>query len=132
MAGAVVDAQGAEGPGEVVALVAAVFVDSVGGTRLVVAVDAARQGPIDSAVKKAFTAIAFSGPTAAVETQAKTDTALQAKLAADTKLFARAGGLPVMAGGKMIGAIGVGGAPGGDKDEACAKAGLAKIADRLK
>ena len=80
----------------------------------------------------ALTAIAFSGPTAAVETQAKTDTALQAKLAADTKLFARAGGLPVMAGGKMIGAIGVGGAPGGDKDEACAKAGLAKIADRLK
>ena len=30
-----------------------------------------------------------------------------------------------------IGGIGVGGAPGGDKDEACAKAGLAKIGDRL-
>jgi uncharacterized protein GlcG (DUF336 family) len=27
--------------------------------------------------------------------------------------------------------IGVGGAPGGDKDEACANAGLAKVGDRL-
>ena len=71
-------------------------------------------------------------PTAALETSSKTDTALQAKLAADPKLFARAGGLPVMVGGKLVGAFGVGGAPGGDKDEVCAKAGLAKIADRLK
>jgi uncharacterized protein GlcG (DUF336 family) len=47
-------------------------------------------------------------------------------------LFARAGGLPIMAGGELIGAIGVGGAPGGDKDEVCAKAGLARIQDRLK
>ena len=31
----------------------------------------------------------------------------------------------------LIGAIGVSGAPGGDKDEACANAGLAKISDRL-
>ncbi len=30
-----------------------------------------------------------------------------------------------------MGAIGVGGAPGGDKDEACATAALAKIKERL-
>jgi uncharacterized protein GlcG (DUF336 family) len=30
-----------------------------------------------------------------------------------------------------VGALGVGGAPGGDKDEVCAQAGVAKIADRL-
>jgi hypothetical protein len=30
-----------------------------------------------------------------------------------------------------IGAVGVSGAPGGDKDEACANAGLAKISERL-
>ncbi len=35
-------------------------------------------------------------------------------------------------GVETIGSIGVGGAPGGDRDEACAKAGLDKIADRLK
>jgi hypothetical protein len=35
------------------------------------------------------------------------------------------------AGNDTIGGIGVSGAPGGDKDEACANAGLAKIRDRL-
>jgi uncharacterized protein GlcG (DUF336 family) len=43
-----------------------------------------------------------------------------------------AGGLPIKAGTETIGAIGVSGAPGGDKDEACATAGLAKVADKLK
>ncbi|MGA9008185.1 MAG: heme-binding protein, partial [Xanthobacteraceae bacterium] len=38
----------------------------------------------------------------------------------------------IKAGGEAIAAIGVGGAPGGDLDEACAKAGLDKISDRLK
>jgi uncharacterized protein GlcG (DUF336 family) len=41
------------------------------------------------------------------------------------------GGVPIKAGKETIGAIGVSGAPGGDKDEACANAGLAKISDRL-
>jgi uncharacterized protein GlcG (DUF336 family) len=41
------------------------------------------------------------------------------------------GAVAVKAKGETIAAIGVGGAPGGDKDEACAAAGLAKIADRL-
>jgi uncharacterized protein GlcG (DUF336 family) len=31
----------------------------------------------------------------------------------------------------IVGALGVGGAPGGDKDEVCAQAGVAKVADRL-
>ena len=38
------------------------------------------------------------------------------------------GALPIMVGDDAIGAIGVSGAPGGDKDEACAKAGLDKVA----
>ncbi|HXQ52809.1 MAG TPA: heme-binding protein [Stellaceae bacterium] len=42
------------------------------------------------------------------------------------------GGLPIKVGDDTIGAIGASGAPGGDKDEACASAGLAKISDRLK
>jgi uncharacterized protein GlcG (DUF336 family) len=39
--------------------------------------------------------------------------------------------VPIKVGNQTIGAIGVSGAPGGDKDEACADAGLAKISDRL-
>jgi uncharacterized protein GlcG (DUF336 family) len=50
----------------------------------------------------------------------------------DPKFIAAAGALPIIVDGDTIGAIGVGGAPGGDKDEACAAEGLAKIKDRLK
>jgi len=42
------------------------------------------------------------------------------------------GGVAIMAGGTTIGAIGVSGAPGGQFDEECARAALAKIRDRLK
>ena len=41
------------------------------------------------------------------------------------------GGLVIEAGGTLLGGIGVSGAPGGDKDEACAKAGLDAIRDSL-
>lgn len=41
------------------------------------------------------------------------------------------GAVAVKAKGEIIAAIGVGGAPGGEKDEVCAAAGLAKIQDRL-
>jgi uncharacterized protein GlcG (DUF336 family) len=42
------------------------------------------------------------------------------------------GGLPIMVGEDAIGAVGISGAPGGDKDEACAKAGIDKVAADLK
>jgi uncharacterized protein GlcG (DUF336 family) len=42
------------------------------------------------------------------------------------------GGIPIKAGNGVIGAIGVSGAPGGEKDEACANAGIEKIAELLK
>lgn len=41
------------------------------------------------------------------------------------------GGLMIEASGSTLGAIGVSGAPGGDADEACAKAGIAAIQDKL-
>ena len=42
------------------------------------------------------------------------------------------GGVTIMSGGSAIGAIGVSGAPGGNFDEECARAGIAKIQDRMK
>jgi uncharacterized protein GlcG (DUF336 family) len=42
------------------------------------------------------------------------------------------GALPIMVGEEVIGAAGVSGAPGGDKDEVCVKAGIEKVADQLK
>jgi uncharacterized protein GlcG (DUF336 family) len=40
--------------------------------------------------------------------------------------------LPIKAGNQVIGAIGVSGAPGADKDEACINAGIAEVANKLK
>jgi uncharacterized protein GlcG (DUF336 family) len=42
------------------------------------------------------------------------------------------GAVPIKAGDATIGAVAVSGAPGGDKDVACASAGLAKVAEKLK
>jgi uncharacterized protein GlcG (DUF336 family) len=42
------------------------------------------------------------------------------------------GGVPIKVGDATIGAVAVSGAPGGDKDAACANAGIAKAADKLK
>lgn len=42
------------------------------------------------------------------------------------------GGVPIKVGDATIGAVAVSGAPGGDKDAACANAALAKVADKLK
>ena len=42
------------------------------------------------------------------------------------------GGVPIKAGTETIGGVGVSGAPGGEKDEVCANAGIAKVVDALK
>jgi uncharacterized protein GlcG (DUF336 family) len=47
-------------------------------------------------------------------------------------VIAAQGALPIMIGDDVIGAAGVSGAPGGDKDEACVKSGLDKVTDELK
>ncbi|MCX7313905.1 MAG: heme-binding protein [Hyphomicrobiales bacterium] len=41
------------------------------------------------------------------------------------------GGLMIEAGGSLVGAVGVSGAPGGDADDACAKAGIEAVRDKL-
>ena len=50
-----------------------------------------------------------------------------------TDVIPLGGGIPIMVGDDTIGGIGLSGAPGGQpKEEACAKAGIAKVADQLK
>ena len=46
-------------------------------------------------------------------------------------IFVLQGGLPVQVAGSSIGAVGVSGAPGGDKDEACARKGIEVVQERL-
>ena len=42
-----------------------------------------------------------------------------------------AGGLPIRAAGFLVGAVGVSGAPGGERDEVCAQKALESVAERL-
>jgi len=84
----------------------------------------------ESSRRKAFTAMTF-GMTSAAFT-ALTANPGAAGLKDLTGVFALAGGVPIKIGNEVIGGIGVGGAPGGDKDEACATAGLQAVADQLK
>ena len=50
----------------------------------------------------------------------------------DTLRLLLGGGVPVKVGNETIGAVGVGGAPGGHLDEQCAVAAIAKVQDLLK
>jgi uncharacterized protein GlcG (DUF336 family) len=49
-----------------------------------------------------------------------------------TNIVPTQGALPIKVGNETIGAVGVSGAPGGEKDEACAKVGIEKVAAELK
>jgi uncharacterized protein GlcG (DUF336 family) len=82
----------------------------------------------ESSRRKAFTAATFGMTSAAFA--ALTTNPSAAGLKDLTGVFALAGGVPINLGNDVLG--GVGGAPGGEKDEACASAGLAKVADQLK
>jgi uncharacterized protein GlcG (DUF336 family) len=79
--------------------------------------------------RKAYTALTFKRTSA--ET-AKAWAAATTPPPAIEGTVGAAGGVPIRAGDEVIGAIGVSGAPGGEKDEACANAGIARIADLLK
>jgi uncharacterized protein GlcG (DUF336 family) len=109
----------------------AVVVDASGARQAVLRGDNAGVHTIDSATSKAYTSASFKAPSAAAAERllANPQTAQLAHL---PHVLLLGGGLPIKIGDEVVGAIGAAGAPGGDKDEACAKAGLDKIADRLK
>jgi uncharacterized protein GlcG (DUF336 family) len=87
-------------------------------------------GALDIANGKAWTAGTFTRDTADFVKGIK-DGTLSAGLANLPRVTPLVGGLVIQAGGSLLGSVGVAGAPGGDKDEACAKAGLESVQDRL-
>ncbi|HXP75276.1 MAG TPA: heme-binding protein [Stellaceae bacterium] len=124
--GAAVEACKAQGWAE-----AAVVVDASGARQAVLRGDNAGVHTLDSAFGKAYTSASFKAPSGAIgERLLGTPAAAQLQHLPNVLLVG--GGLPIKIGDEVVGAIGAGGAPGVDKDEACAKAGIDKIADRLK
>src|SRR5882724_1105206 len=83
---------------------------------------------VENSFKKAYTARTFRGPSAGLAKRLKDDPLLP--LIHLNNVVAAAGALPILAGEDVVGAVGVSGAPGGEKDEACAQAGIDKVADQ--
>jgi len=84
----------------------------------------------DTATRKAYTALSFRASTADLAKSVR-DGQLDSGLARLPNVAMLGGGLVIETGGTLLGGIGVSGAPGGDKDEACAKAGLDAIRDKI-
>lgn len=83
-----------------------------------------------TATGKAWTAVSFRTSTTDLNTMTKPGMPL-AGLRDLPNVVILGGGLMIEGGGSMLGGIGVSGAPGGDADENCAKAGIKAIADKL-
>jgi uncharacterized protein GlcG (DUF336 family) len=99
---------------------------------VIVAMRGDNTGPhtLENSMKKAYTARAQRRPSGDFGDAIKDNfTAGALHL---TNIVPTRGALPIKVGEDTIGAIGVSGAPGGEKDEACAKAALDKVADQLK
>jgi uncharacterized protein GlcG (DUF336 family) len=106
--------------------------DQCGLVRVLLRDDRASPHTLDSSMKKAYTATSL-GVSTGVLTKIVAEHPDAAGLKdMNEKILIMQGGLPIKAGAEVIGGIGVGGTPGGDTDEACARAGLDTIMDRLK
>jgi len=85
---------------------------------------------MENSYKKAYTSRTFRIPSGEMEQRLKDNPQMGAQFL--TGFTTARGALPIKVGEDVIGAAGASGAPGGDKDEACVKAGLDKIAAELK
>jgi uncharacterized protein GlcG (DUF336 family) len=105
----------------------AVLVDADGVTQASLRGDNTGIHTLDSAHDKAYTAVSFKRDTITMA-PGETDV-LMARL---PHLLRAGGGVVIKSGTVVVGAIGASGAPGYQLDDACAKAGIQKIIDRMK
>jgi uncharacterized protein GlcG (DUF336 family) len=109
----------------------AVAVVDRGGQPLVILRDSlAGAHTTRTAINKAATAVSFRTDTSELAATTQSDKA-SSGIRALPDVVAVGGGLMIRAKGAIVGGIGVSGAPGGDADEACAKAGIAAINDAI-
>ena len=108
----------------------AVVVDADGTTIVTLRGDGTGAHTLDSALDKAYTAVSFKNDTIALAERAKGEDSI-APLSKLPHVMFFGGGVVIKVGDEAIGAIGAAGAPGAKLDDACARAGLEKIRDRL-
>lgn len=83
----------------------------------------------EGADRKAYTARTFRAPSADFAKRLASDPGVAGQRDY-TRVLALPGGLPIMVGDDVVGAVGVSGSPG--KDDDCGKAGIDKVADQLR
>lgn len=110
--------------------VAVAVVDRSGVLQALVRDRLAGAHSVEVATHKAWTAASFKVSTAVLATETQAGRPLSG-LRSLPRVIAVGGGLPMEGGGALLGAIGVSGAPGGEADEACARAGIRAVADAL-
>ena len=111
--------------------VAATVVDRAGGVRAVQRADNAGPHTLQASQDKAYTAASAKNTTLAMMENAQKNPGA-ANLVHIPGFLLLGGGVPVRVGNEVIGAVGVGGAPGGNLDEQCALAALDKVKEQLK
>ncbi|AMN44373.1 GlcG/HbpS family heme-binding protein [Rhodoplanes sp. Z2-YC6860] len=111
--------------------VTAAVVDRAGVLRALVRADNAGPHTVSAARDKAFTSASARIPTSTIADNVQKNPGA-AGLVHIEGFLVLGGGVPIKAGDAVIGAVGVGGAPGGHLDEACAAKALEKVAGQLK
>lgn len=85
---------------------------------------------VEVSVNKAWTAVSFKTPTLDLAEETQPGKPMSG-LRGLPRFLAAGGGRTIEGAGTLLGGIGVSGAPGGDADDACARAGIKAIADSL-
>ena len=111
--------------------VTATVVDRAGTVRAVQRADNAGPHTLEASRLKAYTSASAKNTTLAIMEGSQKNPAA-ANLGQIPGYLLLGGGVPLKVGNEVIGAVGVGGAPGGHLDEQCAMAAIAKVADQLK
>lgn len=110
--------------------VAVAVVDRAGLTQALLRDRFAGAHTIEVAANKAWTAASFRTSTTDLARETQPGMPMSG-LRTLPRFLAAGGGLVIEAGGSSLGAIGVSGAPGGEADDNCAKAGIAAIRDSI-
>ncbi|WP_298828089.1 heme-binding protein [uncultured Piscinibacter sp.] len=110
--------------------VAAAVVDRFGVAQAMVRDRFAGPHTSDTAINKAWTAVSFRSNTGDLA-RATQPGQPSSGIRQIPRFVGVGGGVLIEAGGSIIGAVGISGAPTGDADDACAKAGIAAIRDEL-
>ncbi|HEY9018844.1 heme-binding protein [Thiomicrospira sp.] len=108
--------------------VSAVVVDRHGNQRVALRDDVASKFTLQIAEEKANAAL-MSGINSGTFREQRAD--IRPEMNHVNGILMMVGGVPITVGGSRVGAMGVSGAPGGERDEVCVMTALDKLADRI-